>query len=70
VHEVQLSKIPQKLQFTFMKKKYVLKGIVIFKLPTNTRNTEKNVNRHFMAASFQNSQWMEYDDLRNQKTSI
>lgn len=33
IKDVELNKIPKKLQCSFMPKKYILKGVIIFKLP-------------------------------------
>jgi len=68
--DVSLNKIPQKLQLSFLKQEYQLKGIIFFKLPPNTRKTEKNVVGHFTAVSFQNNQWWEYDDCRSQPQKL
>jgi len=68
--DVSLNKIPQKLQLSFLKQEYQLKGIISFKLPPNTRKTKKNVVGHFTAVSFQNNQWWEYDDCRSQPQKL
>jgi len=67
-NEVQLSKISQKIGIHIYENGICSKRYT-FKLPTNTKNTEKNVG-HFTAASFQNNQWLKYDDLRNQPKKL
>lgn len=47
-----------------MPKEYILRGVIIFKLPANTRSSEENIVGHFTAVGYQNNTWIEYDDCR------
>lgn len=68
--EVELNKIPQKLQCSFMTNEYTLRGVIIFKLPIVTRKNETNVVGHFTSVSNQNDTWIEYDDWRNKSKKL
>lgn len=62
---MELNKIPKKLQCSFMSKEYILRGVIIFKLPAYTRSFDENIVGHFTAVGYQNNTWIEYDDCRN-----
>ena len=53
-----------------MKEEYVLRGIIAYKQPRNIRNILKNDIGHFTAISFQNNQWLEYDDCKTQPKKL
>lgn len=53
-----------------MPKEYQLKGMVIFKLPSNTRRLTQNVVRHFTAVNIQNNNVVKHDECKNKPQKL
>ncbi|XP_053990525.1 uncharacterized protein LOC128882797 [Hylaeus volcanicus] len=53
--DIELDKIPKNMKCSFLAKSYILRRVIIFKLPAHTRKFDKNTVGHFTAVVFHNN---------------